>query len=644
MSGEAVKSEQIRTLYRQGFPVLLANLIIGALVCVSLWTLAPRRSVVIWMALVLALTLARLELRRRYWRRRPTAGEAGPWGTGFVIGSAAAGALWGLASFLFFGRGTPPMAQLLTTFAVGGMCAGAAGTLACYLPAFRSYVYPALGLLIARTIAIDGSQGMAMGAMLVVYGLAMAVAARNAHRSITEAFRLRFENEDLLARLSDAQATLQETNRSLERRVDERTAALERQGETLREAQRLEAVGRLAAGIAHDFNNLLTVVLANATLLLRERRLDSGSASAVEEMKTAASRGADLVRQLLAFGRQQRLAPQVLDLNAVVTGLRPLLSRLIGEQVRISVTLAPGRAYVKADRGQLEQVIVNLVTNARDAMPVGGQLAIETTVRETLARDGEPRDGQTRDSQTREAAPGSGWVVLSVTDNGQGMDRNVRQRVFEPFFTTKPFGKGTGLGLATVHGVVEQSGGRVAVESEPGAGSVFRVFLPLTEEAVPADERSGPTPAGGVRGTILLAEDDVNVRMVIERVLREAGHHVLSAGGGIEALARSRSHEGTIHLLVSDVVMPDLGGADLAKQLLAERPDLRVLFVSGYVPEGNLLPNRPGQIVEYIAKPVTAERLQRKVATLLAPVLGGALAAGGGAPRAGAGSSKPAPS
>jgi signal transduction histidine kinase len=634
MSGEAVKSEQIRTLYRQGVPVLLANLIIGALVCASLWTLAPRRSLLIWMALVLALTLARLELRRRYWRSRPAAGEAGPWGTGFVIGSAAAGALWGLASFLFFGRDTPPMAQLMTTFAVGGMCAGAAGTLACYLPAFRGYVYPALGLLVARTVAIDGPQGMAMGAMLVVYGLAMAIAARNAHRSITEAFRLRFENEDLLARLSDAQTTLQETNRSLEQRVDERTAALERQGEELREAQRLEAVGRLAAGIAHDFNNLLTVVLANATLLLRERRLDSVSANAVDEMKTAASRGADLVRQLLAFGRQQRLAPQVLDLNAVVTGLGPLLSRLIGEQVRISVALAPRRAYVKADRSQLEQVIVNLVTNARDAMPVGGQLAIETTVRDTLARDDEPRD----------AAPGPGWVVLSVTDNGQGMDRSTRQHVFEPFFTTKPFGKGTGLGLATVHGVVEQSGGRVAVESEPGSGSVFRVFLPLTEEAVPADERSGPTPAAGVRGTILLAEDDPNVRMVIERVLREAGHHVLSAGGGLEAVAHSRSHEGTIHLLVSDVVMPDLGGADLAKQLLVERPGLRVLFVSGYVPEGNLLPNKPGQIVEYIAKPVTAERLQRKVAALLAPVLGGALAAGGGAPRAGAGSSKPAPS
>ena len=240
-----------------------------------------------------------------------------------MVGSAGAGALWGLAAFLFLGSGSPPAAQLLITFAVGGMCAGAAGTLACYMPAFRSYVYPSLGLLIARTLAIGGTQHLAMAAMLVVYGMAMATAARTAHRAMTDAFRLRFENEGLLLRLSEAQKTLQESNRSLEERVAERTAELERQGEALREAQRLEALGRLAAGIAHDFNNLLTVVLGNATLLLRERGIEGTAATAVEEMKTAATRGADLVRQLLAFGRQQRMAPKVLDLNAVVSGLGP---------------------------------------------------------------------------------------------------------------------------------------------------------------------------------------------------------------------------------------------------------------------------------------------------------------------------------
>jgi signal transduction histidine kinase len=550
------------------------------------------------MALV---TLARVELRRRYWRRRPIAVDAASWGTGFVIGSGSAGLLWGLACFLFF-DGHTPMAQLLVTFAAGGMTAGAAGTLACYMPAFRTFVYPSLGLVVVRTVAIGGPNHVAMGMMLVVYGLAMAVAARNANRQMGEAFRLRFENEELLARLSEAQGSLQETNRSLEQRVQERTAALERQGEALREAQRLESVGRLAAGIAHDFNNLLTVVLANATLLLRDRRLDPATSNAVDEMKTAATRGADLVRQLLAFGRQQRLAPQVLDLNAVVASLGPLLSRLIGQQVRITVALAPGVAHVKADRSQLEQVIVNLVTNARDAMPDGGQLAIETAI-----IDSDPA-----------IKP---CVVLSVTDNGLGMDRETRQRVFEPFFTTKPFGKGTGLGLATVHGVVEQSGGRVVVDSEPGAGSCFKVFLPLTTEAAAPVETTSPGALRSAGGTILLAEDDPDVRVVIERVLREAGHKVISAGGGAEALARSREHAGKIHLLVSDVVMPDLGGADLAKQLIAERPGLRVLFVSGYIPDGNLLPDDADHIVEYIAKPVTSERLQRKVATLLDPVL-----------------------
>jgi signal transduction histidine kinase/ActR/RegA family two-component response regulator len=623
MSGAAVKSEQIKTLYRQSVPVLLANLVIGALVCAALWPSGPRRALLGWIGLVMALTLVRVEMRRRYWRRRPLAEDAKRWGTAFVLGSGAAGTLWGVACFLFFDSTSPPLAQLLVTFAVGGMCAGAAGTLACYLPAFRSYVYPSLGLLIFRTAAIGGPAHLSMAAMLVVYGLAMAVAARNAQRSITEAFRLRFENEDLLGRLSEAQTSLQETNRLLEQRVSERTAALERQGEALREAQRLESVGRLAAGIAHDFNNLLTVVLANATLLLRDRRVDESSANAIEEMKTAATRGADLVRQLLAFGRQQRLAPQVLDLNAVVASLGPLLARLIGEQVRITVELAPGKAYVKADRSQLEQVIVNLVTNARDAMPAGGHLAVATTV---LGIDVEA--GQTAAAPP---APGSAWVVLSVTDSGLGMDRETRQRVFEPFFTTKPFGKGTGLGLATVHGVVEQSGGHVVVESEPGAGSCFKVYLPLSIEAVPLDEPTSPGSSRGARGTILLAEDDPDVRVVIERVLREANHEVLSAGGGREALERSRAHAGTIHLLVSDVVMPDLGGAELAKQLIAERPGLRVLFVSGYIPDSNLLPNDPGQVVEYIAKPVTSDRLQRKVAALLDPLFRDA---SGGAPEA----------
>ena len=603
MSGAAVKSEQIRTLYRQSVTVLLAHVVLGGLVSATLWSTGPRLVIGLWITAVVALTLARVELGRRYWRRRPVADEAGPWGTAFVLGSATAGSLWGLGSFVLFDGGNA-MAQLLVTFAVGGMCAGAAGTLACYLPAFRSYVYPSLGLLIVRTIAIGGPHHVVIGGMLIVFGLAMAVAARTTHRSITEAFRLRFENETLLARLSEAQRTLQETNHSLEQRVSERTAALERQGEALREAQRLESVGRLAAGIAHDFNNLLTVVLANTTLLLRERRMDDRSLNAVEEVKTAATRGADLVRQLLAFGRQQRLAPQVIDLNAVVANLGPLLARLIGGHVRITVALAPGKAHVKTDRSQIEQVIVNLVTNARDAMPEGGHLAIETAL--------QPAPGGVEGM----------WVVLTVTDTGLGMDRQTRQRVFEPFFTTKPFGKGTGLGLATVHGVVEQSGGRVAVESEPGAGSCFRVYLPLTTEAETVDERSPQAAVGDVRGTILLAEDDPDVRSVIERVLLDAGHVVIAASGGAEALERAHLHQGPIHLLVSDVVMPDFGGAELARRLLVERPGLRVLFVSGYIPDGNLLPNDPAHIVEYLAKPVTSDRLQRKGAALLDPLLG----------------------
>ena len=368
-----------------------------------------------------------------------------------------------------------------------------------------------------------------MGLLAIVYGIAMSLIAAHSNRAVSEAFRLRFENQDLLARLSAAQVSLAQTNQSLEQRVEERGAALERQTEALRDAQRMESVGLLAGGVAHDFNNLLTVVLGNVELLLH----DTGPSerSRLEEIQSAANRGATLVSQLLAFSRRQVMVRRVLDLNAMVTEVRPLLSRLIGEHIELVVWLAPGPLPVQADPTQLQQTIINLATNARDAMTGGGTLTIETE------RADRAPAGTT--------LPEGRYVALAVRDTGAGMDEATRRLVFHPFFTTKEVGKGTGLGLATVHGIVEQSGGQVLVESEPGHGSCFRVFLPLVgvEKIEVAASAVRTPPAGSpASATILIAEDEALVRHVIARVLGRAGYTVIEAQDGEQALQMVRRH------------------------------------------------------------------------------------------------------
>ena len=366
---------------------------------------------------------------------------------------------------------------------------------------------------------------IAMGALAIVYGVAMTLIAAHSNRAVSEAFRLRFENQDLLIRLSAAQVSLEQTNQTLEQRVAERSAALERQTEALHDAQRMESVGLLAGGVAHDFNNLLTVVLGNAELLLADTDPNPHERSRLEEIQSAANRGATLVSQLLAFSRRQVMVRRVLDLNVVVAQVRPLLDRLIGEHIELVVSLADQPLTAQADPTQLQQTIINLATNARDAMAGGGTLTIETALVE-----GTPA-GTT--------LPPRRYVTLIVRDTGVGMDAVTRRMAFDPFFTTKEVGKGTGLGLATVHGIVEQSGGHVLVESERGQGSCFRVFLPsvvaATIEAATTPAQT-PAPVVAHRATILVAEDEPLVRAVTARVLQQGGsHRHRSAGRGAGA-------------------------------------------------------------------------------------------------------------
>ncbi len=378
--------------------------------------------------------------------------------------------------------------------------------------------------------------------------------------------------------------------------------------EQFHQAQKMEAVGRLAGGVAHDFNNLLTAILGSADLVLESLKPAAAEREEVEEIRKAALRAADLTRQLLAFSRQQVVAPTVLNPNTVVADMDKLLRRLLGEDVALRAVLAPDLATVKADPSQLEQVLLNLAVNARDAMPNGGKLTIET---QNVELDQEYVRGHLA------AQPGS-YVMLAVSDTGVGMDAATQARIFEPFFTTKERGKGTGLGLATVYGIVKQSGGWIWVYSEPGQGTTFKVYLPrVTEPAAPA----APSPARpvSVRGseTILVVEDEEVIRKLVQKVLKANGYTVLVAGTGSDAERVAGAHAGPIHLLMTDVVLPGLNGREVARRLVAQRAGIRVLFLSGYTDDAIVHHGVLDPGVAFLQKPFSPAVLGRKVREVL---------------------------
>lgn len=376
--------------------------------------------------------------------------------------------------------------------------------------------------------------------------------------------------------------------------------------EQFRQAQKMEAVGRLSGGVAHDFNNLLGVIIGYAEFLQERLEAENSLRGSVDEILKAGKRAASLTRQLLAFSRQQVLDPKVIDLNIAVSDMEKLLRRLIGEDIELMTSLAPSLGRVKADQGQLEQVIMNLAVNARDAMPQGGKLIIST---ENFVMD---------DAFVRRYAypvqPGS-YVRLTVTDTGTGMDAETKARAFEPFFTTKEKGKGTGLGLATVYGVVKQSGGYIDIESSPGVGTTFKIYLPRVDQEV---DRQGPSPgviakAVAGRETILLVEDEGSLRTLTRTTLELGGYRVLEAKDGVDALEVTNRHNGQIDLLLTDVVMPGMGGRALAQELTRRHPETRVVYMSGYTGQtvGSQGPIDPGS--DFLAKPFTREVLARKI-------------------------------
>jgi PAS domain S-box-containing protein len=371
----------------------------------------------------------------------------------------------------------------------------------------------------------------------------------------------------------------------------------------LRQAQKIEAIGLLAGGIAHDFNNLLTVILGFTEVMLMRLRKDDPARQDAEEILKASDRAAALTRQLLAFGRKQVLDPKVLDLREVVCNVERLLRRVIGEHIELETAHDEGLGCVKADPSQVEQVIMNLAVNARDAMPGGGRLVIGTANVE-LERASREHPG---------LAPGR-YVLLTVADNGPGMDQATKERIFEPFFTTKEMGKGTGLGLSTVHGIVKQSGGGIEVSSEPGRGTTFRIYLPRVEQAPETARRPGIAD-GAATGTetVLIVEDEPVVRSLARYVLEERGYRILEAADGDEALHLCRTSPGSIDLVISDVIMPRLSGPDLFRKLADVRPGLTVLYMSGYAETGIVRDGilAPGTL--FIPKPFSPAALAAKV-------------------------------
>jgi PAS domain S-box-containing protein len=379
--------------------------------------------------------------------------------------------------------------------------------------------------------------------------------------------------------------------------------------EQVRQSQKLEAVGRLAGGVAHDFNNLLTVVSGYSELLAANASLDQRAREAVAEVQRATERAIAVTRQLLAFSRKSMLQPRTLDLNAVITEITKLVRRLIGEDIALVAHLGAGLLSVTADPGQLEQVVVNLAVNARDAMPQGGTLTITTSNVEvdTVAAANQPG-----------LRPGR-YALLTVADTGCGMDAETRARVFEPFFTTKEPGRGTGLGLATVYGVVVQSGGHIDVQSEPDRGTTFRVLWPQADEPAASLTPPGAVEAA-VRGgteTILLVEDEATVRGLAARVLAVYGYRVLEARDGAEAQQVARQSGLYLHLMVTDVVMPGISGLELARRLAPLRPKMKVLFMSGYTDDAITRKGVLGPDAAFLQKPFTPEVLARRVREVL---------------------------
>jgi two-component system cell cycle sensor histidine kinase/response regulator CckA len=599
---ETVRAQEIRALFEQVRPVLWANLGVALILVGTLWADASHPLLLLWLGAIGLLTLLRAWLDRRYQAEQPGEGELPSWGRRFVLGSTSSGVLWGAAGALFF-KGDGTLAQSLLVFTIGGMTAAAAGTLSSHLPAFFGYFVPAILPLTLRALAEGDRIHLAMGAMLLTYALAVQRAARNNHKALSHAFGLAIENAGLFERLSLSQVDLQETNRTLEQRVLERTRALAEQAEALREAQRLEIAGRLAGGLAHDFNSLLTVIINNSAMLKESQSLDEQGKLASDETQEAAQRGVALIRQLLAVSRRKRHEPRVFSLNQLVEEWGELLGRILGQPVEVALQLADGLGFVRADPAEIEQVLVSLVGSARSNLQGTGKLLLATRLVKVDA-DAE--------------LPAGDYVELSVKYTADALAEG-EPPAFDPYFPFEADSRSRRPGLVAVGSVAEHWGGSIVVDSQRANQASYRVLVPA---AVAEQQRLSPAPrlAAAPRGgaTVLVVDDEPTLRAVIRRSLLREGYTVLVAEDGERASAVAEAHDGEIDILITDVVMPGQSGIELAKRLLLERPRLSILFISGFTFEEAVPPAELSHVAAYLPKPFDIKRLIGEVQELLA--------------------------
>jgi len=574
----AVFAEQVDTLYRQMPVALLVNFANSGLVTAVLTPLSGDAAPLFWFAAVTALSAARVVAWWRY-RRPDRLGDLRRRSGWATIGALAAGLAWGVGGALLFPL-VPRIGQLLLTIVIGGMCSGAVVLNASHLPTVMAFLGAAcLPIAIRFAMQMSALSG-ALAATIIVFIVAMTIAARHLNRTFIEAMRLRFELRDVNQRL------LAEIHRH---RATE---------SALLQAQKLEALGRLSGGIAHDFNNLLTIVIGS--LVLANERLDAGSAAAplLEEAVQAAERGAALSQRLLGFVRKRGDDPRLIDLCRLLSEVEDMLRRTLGPRVRLSVAIATDAAPVEADPVQLELAILNLAINARDAMPDGGALRIAVDKRElgSTAADGLARGH---------------YCVVEVADSGTGMDEATLSRAFDPFFTTKEPGVGTGLGLPMVQSFASRSGGAIRLSSRPGRGTQAELWLPRARcpvaVAAPAGAPESPVPRGGAR--VLLCDDDDGVRRFVSDYLDSIGCVVREADRAETAL-RLIEEDAGIDLLIVDYAMPGMNGLDTLWQARQRRPDLKALMITG---DTAAMPVGVAGVT-VLPKPFSPAELGRKVA------------------------------
>lgn len=583
-----IRAERVDAVFQQTPVTIAVSIINAALMAAMLANVAHVDRAYHWLGVVSSVAACRLGLWRLYLRAMARHRQSRMWGKVSAGGALAAGLAWGGGALLLFPASETY--QLFWAFLLGGMCAGAAALHSAHLPTALAYIIPASLPLAAKFASQDTPHSLTAAAMIVVFVAALTNTSRLSNRQFGDMFRLQFELARRTMELDDINDQL--IREMKDHRVTE---------STLRQAQKMDAIGQLTGGIAHDFNHLLTIILGSLEPLYRH--LPEGNVPArrlLDNAVSGARKGAALTQRLLAFGRRQALKPEPVDVRELVRGLDDLLRSSVGAEIRIRtqfpLTLAP--AYV--DANQLELAVLNLVVNARDAMPTGGELTIAG------------REQQVRPGDKMDLPPGA-YILVRVADTGQGMDEATLKRATEPFFTTKAVGDGTGLGLSMVHGLAAQSGGRLVLSSRKGAGTTAELWLPRSEIAEIAVTSVGPEPIRPFRPcTILVVDDDALMLSTTSAMLEELGHTATTASSGEEALEALKTDR-TTELVITDYAMLDMTGVELAVQARRLRPDLAVILTTGYAE----LPEHTPRDLVRLPKPYDMHALAQIIADTL---------------------------